>query len=136
MGTNYYIARRDTLKVDDRIEEVKVHIGKYSGGWVFHFQGAVCKTVAEWKKRLEDLPGEFVVVDEYGAEHDRHEFWRDTVEASRKPWGNSTKPPYNSRTYALEKGYNDTSAQWTAWDFLKGDMWIDDGHSFSNREFS
>jgi hypothetical protein len=72
MSTNYYIGYRDGRVAPGN--EQDVHIGLRAFGWVFQFQGKVCKTVEEWRQRLLDLPGEYVIVAENGAVFERDEF--------------------------------------------------------------
>jgi hypothetical protein len=128
MGTNYYIGCHD----GSHAETTKTHIGKNSGGWVFDFQGDVCKTVAEWKTRLEALPGECVIVDEYGGIHERHAFWH-MVEGSKLPL--KGREPRTMRSYALEEGSESPVGRSIAWRTLEGTNWIDEGFSFSSYEF-
>lgn len=64
MGTNYF-ARIETCNCCGRYDES--HIGKYSYGWEFLFQGQELCSWKEWKKFLKD--DKIKIFDEYGKEH-------------------------------------------------------------------
>ena len=132
MGTNYYVGRRDgTINPD--IEVVKIHIGKYSYGWAFHWQGNWCKSVHDWNNRLNCLPGEAVIVDEYGEVISNQRFW-DIVHNSK---ANTKRGKAQTlRKFAIEQGYDSDQGRLIAWEFLTGKSWEDDGYTFSDMEFA
>lgn len=71
MGTNYYL-HFNHCNYCNRSE--KLHIGKSSIGWVFHFQSyddRKLKTVADWKEFLKLNR----IFDEYGSELFFDDFW-------------------------------------------------------------
>lgn len=92
MSTNFYI--RETSRVIEsgkRVQEDQ-HIGKRSGGWVFHFNGENSKTVANWRNFIEMMTPNMQIVDEYDRAYSPEEFW-EAVEQTKKPWGpNKIKP--------------------------------------------
>ena len=73
--------------------EAGLHIGKLSGGWVFHFRAYAkpkLKTVQDYREFLK----EGVIYNEYDEEIPYEEFWK-LVEESLKsdPW--DPEPPYS-----------------------------------------
>ena len=121
MGTNYYIERVETVLAtgEDRTVEVE-HIGKYSGGWTFTFQGCNQKTVEEWRGRVFNLQAGERIRDEYHVVYNPEEFWTDTVEASLKPWARGIP----ARTAHAFNRFDSGSQNWH-----------DGRHGFSNCEF-
>lgn len=92
MSTNYYIGHRDGSVAQGQLNAV--HIGLRASGWVFQFQGNVCKSVSEWRQRLLDMPGEYVIVSETGAVFEREEFdkfW-EMVEGTKGPSARNVRP--------------------------------------------
>ena len=91
MGTNFYHFS-DQVGAPT-LMETGLHIGKFSGGWVFHFQAyekPELKTVAQYKEFLK----EGVIYNEYNEKVSYKEFW-ELVESSLKsdPW--DPAPPYS-----------------------------------------
>lgn len=117
MGTNYYIAH------DNPADEHDNHIGKYSAGWRFSFQGAISKTIKEWEDRLNGAK----IVNEYGREVATDEFWKMVHESIDNKW--------TMRSYALEQPARSSQREMIAEGFLKGDYWEDAGFCFGSREF-
>jgi len=118
MGTNYYIAHENSE------DEHANHIGKYSGGWQFSFQGAITKTVKDWEERLKDAK----IVDEYGREISTDEFWKMVHDSTSNKW--------TMRTYALDQPMGSSQREMIADGFLRGDYWEDAGFFFGSQEFS
>lgn len=109
MGVNYYIVKKNDMTV-----EVE-HIGKYSGGWTFGFQGSKQKTIAEWQERLNNLAEDEVIRDEHHVTFTPAGFWDECVEGSKRQQF-ITPASFTSRGY-LGKG------------------WVENGFRFTPQEF-
>lgn len=88
MGTNYYL-RRDVCRHCNQSAQPELHIGKSSGGWVFHFRGypedwndPVIHSKADWEKVISNPAHE--IYDEYGRHIDKTDFWF-MVDLKQKP---------------------------------------------------
>lgn len=90
--------------------EQDVHIGLLALGWVFQFQGKHAKTVAEWETRLENLPGEYAIINEYGMVIDRADFWR-TVRGTKIPGVRNVRPTTD------RPGWNDEGFDFCNYEF-------------------
>ena len=78
MGTNYYVEAPPNPWGDQQ----RLHVGKSSAGWVFHFEAhdlaeVKLTTTDEWRKFLDGMVanGPCVLRDEYGQEWSVEDFW-------------------------------------------------------------
>tara|TARA_R110002126_G_scaffold63744_2_gene163469 strand:- start:3067 stop:3408 length:342 start_codon:yes stop_codon:yes gene_type:complete len=73
MGTNYYL--KQPTQTDDthrlfEIEPQSIHIGKFSNGWRFSFQGQHIADYTLWRHALKQaLYDGWTIRDEYGTQH-------------------------------------------------------------------
>lgn len=110
MGTNYYVPL-DPCKHCGRADE-KIHLGKSSYGWKFHFRGyrdtyqPDIKSVNDWKDFLAGKQ----IFDEYGKEISHTDFWQ-FVEGKQQGRSNLEDPlrpnPYSTgpRVWYDDEGY-------------------------------
>lgn len=143
MGTNFYFVQNHCECCK---REEKLHIGKRSGGWEFHFAayeqenpewtsrevipvgGVAIKSRKDWEKYLDARPTNGWIEDEYGTRFSPDEFWKE-VDDTRLPWGKDNKPPINHVEYLKTDKY------WK--DYPGVNAFLDaDGWSFSLGEFS
>jgi len=117
MGTNYYWHPLTFVcPTCDHTDEEKIHIGKSSAGWTFHFNGT--DEIRSWKDWQAKFCENGKIIDEYGGTI-------TAVELNKKVLA-KMKAPSNAlddmKLYSLE---------------LWREMWKDDdGHIFSDCEFS
>lgn len=123
MGTNYYIGRLDGSHEDNQT----THVGKSSMGWVFQFQGSVCRSLKDWEERLDNLPGECAIVSENGVVLERQEFIQMIT--------GTLGAPRTMRRYALDLPYDNFERIAIANRSLEGSHWEDGGFDFCNYEF-
>lgn len=110
MTTNYYIGRHDG-SVAHPGNEQDMHIGLSAIGWAFQFQAKIAKSVVEWRERLDNLPGEYVIVSDNGHVFDRAEFWAMVEGTKRHAIRHQRSRPEHP-------------------------VWIDQGYDFCDYEFS
>ncbi len=106
MSTNYYIEGPNG----------KEHIGKYSGGWVFGFQGQNHETVAAWRKRLDALGQKEMIVNERGHDMNPADFWA-MVKESTEPWGPNKIMPQSTMRMSNDLTWNDEGFPFSNYDF-------------------
>lgn len=85
MGTNYYLRTSADESSD-------VHIGKYSHGWVFQFNGQVHKSFDEWAEFIRNRPGNIQIIDDYNRVYAPGEFLF-MVKNTLKPGSSTGKYP-------------------------------------------
>ena len=124
MGTNYYLLKPESppCKHCGRTDpEVRLHIGKQSGGWEFSFHAIEDEGIEsfdDWKKKFF-ADATAMIVDEYGRIHEKNDFIK-AIYDSKKPFEKNGTPKLN---FSKEQPGKDT--------------WLDnEGFSFYNREFS
>ena len=108
MSTNYYIERTDDQ------HGTAIHVGKYSGGWRFNFSGLECRTVQEWRDRLNNLADNERLVSEYGVPYTAEEFFREVVEGSKTYCG---RPAFAYSTRNDERKWTDEGFNFSAYEF-------------------
>lgn len=98
MGTNYYYVKFKRCKECENVSQEKIHIGKSSAGWKFHFQYESFDKPENWK---EELKNKFIF-DEYNREITYREFI-DKVES--KQGDKKTLGDKSSSYYKLDKNF-------------------------------
>lgn len=125
MGTNYYL-HQNVCSQCGRSDK-QLHIGKSSGGWTFSFRGyrsiynhPHIRSYKEWLHFLNaEIANGSVIKDEYGDIVTISDF-KNLVEAKRNE-------KYNHTIYCRDSHP----------EHAERDCWLDDeGHSFSDHEFS
>lgn len=121
MGTNFYYFS-DQVKATTPVETGR-HIGKLSGGWVFHFRAyekPKLKTVRDYREFLK----EGVIYNEYDEEISYEEFWKLVKESLKSdPW--DPEPPYS-----FDNLPDDIST------YIVGiKEWMDEGYMFTENDF-
>lgn len=92
--TEYYDENGDIIKVPD----TKIHIGKYSNGWIFEFAHNDWMYYDRTEKSIEDfVNNEYPIYDEYDREISKEEFWK-WVNDSYNNWHDGEKP-WDSESY-------------------------------------
>ena len=96
MGTNFYLCkyRKEDPYAANDFHESRLHIGKLSYGWVFHFQvyfnqGLV--SYASWKERTKHG----YIYDEYDEFISYKEFW-EMVDSSKEEFDGIKPLDFNS----------------------------------------
>lgn len=94
MGTNFYLKQKlsekdkqiaiGLIKSDeyDKVREIlpnKIHIGKRSGGWKFHWDHNYFKFFKPSKESLIKWLKSGQIVDEYGEEFTFDQFWNEEI---------------------------------------------------------
>lgn len=97
--------------------ESGLHIGKISGGWVFHFQAhnfPELKTVAQYRKLLK----KGFIYNEYDEKISYKNFWI-IVESSLMPDPWDPEPPYSFKNLPKDEVPSVTGVvEWTDDDFM------------------